>query len=195
MLHEEFFCTTKSKTKLISIEIKSIRSNTLSLSQSTIYKLKTKAMRMLYIFWAIVVGILLAIQASTNTALRIQLNSPWISSLMNFGVGLLALIIIIAIVKPETFGGMRPIFTGQVPIWKILGGFMGAFFVTSITVLVPKLGIGNTVVLYLFGQIVMSMIIDHYGLLGMPVDKITIQKGLGVLLLLGGVALTQIKSS
>lgn len=150
---------------------------------------------MLYIFWAIVVGILLAIQASTNTALRIQLNSPWTSSLMNFGVGLLALIIIIAIVKPETFGGMRPIFTGQVPIWKILGGFMGAFFVTSITVLVPKLGIGNTVVLYLFGQIVMSMIIDHYGLLGMPVDKITIPKGLGVLLLLGGVALTQIKSS
>ena len=146
---------------------------------------------MLYILWAIVSGMLIAIQASTNTALRIQLNSPWISALTNFMVGITALIIIILIVKPDTFSGMKPMFSGAVPIWKMLGGLMGAFFVVSVTVLAPHLGVGKVIILYLFGQIFMSIIIDHFGLFGMPMDKITLQKAIGIVLLIGGVVLTQ----
>lgn len=148
---------------------------------------------MFYMIWAIVIGVVIAIQASTNTALRIQLGSPWISALTNFAVGIIALLIIILIIKPETFAGMKPMFNGGVPLWKMLGGLMGAFFVVSVTVLAPHLGVGKVIILYLFGQIVMSIIVDHFGLFGMPMDRITVQKAIGIALLIGGVILTQKK--
>lgn len=150
-------------------------------------------MRMIYMIWAILIGVIIAIQAATNTALRIELNSPWIAAITNFMVGIVVLLIITLIVKPDTFSAMKPIFIGQVPIWKLIGGVLGAFFVVSVTVLVPHLGIGKLIILYLFGQIVMSIIVDHFGLFGMPIDKITMQKALGIVLLIGGIILTQKK--
>ena len=150
-------------------------------------------MRMIYMIWAIIIGVIIAIQASTNTALRIQLDSPWISALTNFTVGIIALLIIILIIKPETFSAMKPMFTGQVPIWKMIGGLLGACFVVSVTILAPHLGVGKVIILYLFGQILMSIIIDHFGLFSMPVDKLTVQKAIGVAMLIGGVILTQRK--
>ena len=150
-------------------------------------------MRMIYMIWAIFIGLLIGIQAATNTALRIELNSPWIAALTNFIVGVVVLFIIILIVKPETFSGMKPIFMGQVPLWKMIGGLIGAFFVVSVTFLAPHLGVGKVIILYLFGQITMSIIVDHFGLFGMPIDKITVQKALGILMLIGGVILTQRK--
>ncbi len=148
-------------------------------------------MRMFYIIWAVFAGIVIAIQASTNTALRIQLDSPWIAALTNFMVGISALLLVILVLKPETFVGMKPMFVGEVPIWKMLGGLMGAFFVVSVTVLVPHLGVGKVIILYLFGQILMSVMVDHFGLFGMPVEKLSLQKAIGVAMLIGGVILTQ----
>ena len=148
-------------------------------------------MRMFYIIWAIIAGILIAVQASTNTALRLHLSSPWIAALTNFLVGITALIIIILIIRPDTFSAMKPMISGEVPLWKMIGGFLGAFFVLSVTVLAPHLGVGRVILLYLFGQILMSVVIDHFGLFGMPVDKITIQKAIGIAFMVAGVVLVQ----
>ncbi len=148
-------------------------------------------MRMFYSIWAIIIGVLIAIQASTNTALRVQLNSPWIAAFFNFAVGIIALFILILIIKPGTFSEMKPIIAGEVPLWKLIGGLLGAFFVVSVTILVPHLSVCKVVILYLFGQIITSVIIDHWGLFGMPIDRLTVQKGLGIALLIAGVILTQ----
>ena len=148
---------------------------------------------MFYMIWAILIGVMIAIQASTNTALRIELDSPWIAAIMNFSLGVIALVVVAFIVKPEIFSAMKPIFMGQVVWWKLLGGLMGAFFVLSVTILAPHLGLGKVIILYLFGQITMSIIVDHFGWFGMPVDKITLQKAIGIVLLIGGVVLTQKK--
>ncbi len=148
---------------------------------------------MFYVLWAVLTGVFIAIQSSTNTALRIQLDSPWVSALTNFAVGILALFLIVLLIKPETFVAFKPIFAGNVPIWKMIGGFLGAFFVVSMTILVPHLGIGRVMILYLFGMIVMSAVIDHFGLFGMPIDKITVSKAIGIACLVVGVILTQKK--
>ena len=148
---------------------------------------------MFYMIWAILIGVMIAIQASANTALRIELDSPWIAAILNFSLGVIALIVVAFIVRPETFSAMKPIFMGQVVWWKLLGGLMGAFFVLSVTILAPHLGLGKVIILYLFGQIIMSIIVDHFGWFGMPVDKITLQKAIGIVLLIGGVVLTQKK--
>jgi len=148
-------------------------------------------MRMFYIIWAILAGVIIAVQAATNTALRVQLDSPWIAALTNFMVGLSALIILVLILRPDILSHMKPMFTGQVPLWKMIGGLLGAFFVVSITVLAPHLGVGRVILLYLFGQIMMSIIIDHFGLFGMPIEKLSIQKALGILMMIIGVVLIQ----
>jgi transporter family-2 protein len=150
-------------------------------------------MKIFYVIWAIVAGIIIATQTGTNTALRIQLNSPWLASLTNFMIGISALLVVILIISPSSFAGMKPIFMGEVPLWKMIGGLLGAFFVTSITVLTPKLGVGQVVILYLFGQIMMSMVIDHYGWFGMQIDRMTIKKSIGIAFIIVGVILTQKK--
>jgi len=124
-------------------------------------------MRLLYMIWAVIAGVIIAVQATTNTALRVQLNSPLAATLMNFIVGFCSIMVIILVVKPHTFVEMKPILSGEVPLWKIMGGMIGACFVLSITILTPHLGVSKVIILYLVGQIIMSLIIDHFGLLGM----------------------------
>jgi bacterial/archaeal transporter family-2 protein len=63
---------------------------------------------------------------------------------------------------------------------------IGAAVVLGSILAGPKIGALALVSLLLAGQLVVSILIDHYGLLGFPIQKINIQRFLGILLLVGG---------
>ena len=65
----------------------------------------------------------------------------------------------------------------------------GAFFVTATVVLAPKLGAASMVALIVAGQMLMSVFLDHYGLLGFPLHPINWARMVGMCLLVGGVVL------
>ena len=75
------------------------------------------------------------------------------------------------------------------PTWMWTGGVLGAIFVASSTFVLPRVGAGVFVAAVLFGQIIVSLVIDHNGYLGVPSDPITLQRVLGVLLVFGGLLL------
>ena len=66
---------------------------------------------------------------------------------------------------------------------------LGAFYVTSVIILVPKIGVALTFGLVVAGQLGLSLMLDHYGLLGLPVHAINWQRLVGVLLIIVGVVL------
>jgi transporter family-2 protein len=71
-----------------------------------------------------------------------------------------------------------------------LGGFLGAVFVSGMLYLMPKIGIANMLAAAIFGQLVVSVMFDHFGLAGITVE-ISISRVLGVVLLLAGVFFLQ----
>ncbi|NMO97324.1 DMT family transporter [Paenibacillus lemnae] len=54
----------------------------------------------------------------------------------------------------------------EAPRWTLLGGVLGVVYLTSIVVSVPFVGVGITMVAVIIGQLVMSMVIEHFGWLG-----------------------------
>ena len=66
---------------------------------------------------------------------------------------------------------------------------MGAYFVTMTIVSVPRLGAMSVMALLIAGQMTMSLVMDHFGWLGIPSQPISPLRVLGALLLFVGVVL------
>jgi transporter family-2 protein len=72
-------------------------------------------------------------------------------------------------------------------VWT--AGILGAFYVAAVIILAPKLGTALTFSLIVAGQMIISIIFDNYGLLGLPIKQINWQRLLGVAFLITGVLL------
>lgn len=80
----------------------------------------------------------------------------------------------------------------QHPWWMWLGGLCGALIVFGNAWLVPEVGVGVFSMALLVGQLALSMLMEHFGWLGAPRKAITWVKVIGILLMLGGVALIRL---
>ncbi len=141
---------------------------------------------LLFIFMALLAGISIPTQAGINAQLNLFTRSSVLAAAVSFAVGTLALVIY-ALLTRTPLPNMANL-QGH-PWWIWSGGILGAFFVTSTVVLAPRLGATTMVVLVLAGQMVASLLLDHYGWLGYPSHAISagriggvVMVGLGVLL-------------
>ena len=73
-----------------------------------------------------------------------------------------------------------------------MGGLIVGFYVISATLLAPKIGIGNFIVCAVSAQIITSVLIDNFGLLGAVIRPVSMMRLIGIVLLLVGLAITQI---
>ena len=80
----------------------------------------------------------------------------------------------------------------RVPWWAWSGGMFGAVFIGLGIVLVPKLGAATFFALLVAGQMIGSMVFDHFGILGLPVNPISLTRLIGAGLLVGGVLLIRL---
>lgn len=135
---------------------------------------------------ALLAGVGLPTQAGINAQLGLWTRSSITAALISFAVGTLALSIATVVAAPPL-----PLWTGAaaLPWWIWSGGVMGAFFVAASTFIAPQLGATTMLALILAGQIVASVLFDHFGLLGYPLHPLNVQRSIGLLLLLAGVVL------
>jgi transporter family-2 protein len=77
----------------------------------------------------------------------------------------------------------------QQPLWKLLGGPLGAAFIFAMTYLSPRLGLASVMSLVIAGQIITSIGFDHFGLFGLVQQKISWPKITGASLVIVGVLL------
>ncbi|QGQ44063.1 DMT family transporter [Metabacillus sediminilitoris] len=144
-------------------------------------------MTYLFILFAFIAGIVLPVQASINAQLKNYVGTPLIASAISFLVGLLALLIGTLIHGTWNLGKNLT----SAPWWIWTGGLLGAFYVLATIILIPRLGAATTVACVLAGQVVVSIIIDHFGLLQVTINQISIPRLIGAVLIIVGVILVQ----
>jgi transporter family-2 protein len=143
---------------------------------------------LLFILLVLVVGALTPIQATFNARLGTLLKNPFYGTLTNFFVGLAAVLLLLSVLRPE-LPTLKQV--TAVPPYLFLGGFIGVMLVTTLVITVPKIGAANAIMALVVGQLLISMLIDHNGWLGVPEHAVSLTRLLGALLLLAGLYLMQ----
>lgn len=143
-------------------------------------------MQFIYIICAILAGVAFAIQPSVNGKVAQSLNHPLQAALVSFAIGTLVLIFLNLVLRKGLPALER---FSTIPWWLWLGGgAIGAFVVTAALVIQPKIGAGRWISCYLCGQLLMSMILDHFGWFGLETHPIGFMRSLGAgLLILGAI--------
>ena len=140
-------------------------------------------------FSTLFIGALLPVQAVLNTKLGKQTGGPLISSTLSFLVGLIGLLIINLVVNYSAVSNMKLLSVSPWYLW--IGGLLGAIYVTCVIFVNQQQGVALTFALVVAGQIFISLLIDHFGLLGSFVRPITIPKIIGALLIIAGLVLVK----
>ena len=129
----------------------------------------------------VVVGSLIALQAPINSGLG-KVTGTMPAAAISFTVGTLLLICIV-VVAGEAGNIAR---AADVRWYYLIGGVLGAAYVTTVLITVRTLGAGGVTAATVAGQLTMSVIIDRLGVLGLEETPITWERLLGVALLLAG---------
>ena len=142
----------------------------------------------LYLFVCLLAGALMPLQAGVNAQLARWVGHPVTASLVSFAVGTLALFAYSAALRPElpTFGALV-----AAPWWVWVGGLLGAVFVTAAAAFAPRLGAATFISVTIAGQVLVSVLLDHFGAVGFAARPVTPLRLLGALLLVGGVLLVR----
>ena len=135
--------------------------------------------------FALLAGLGIAIQTGMNAQLRASFGSGLLSTLVSFAVGMLALLAMVLLSRTPWPSGVA---FSQIPLWAWFGGLLGAFFIAVASICARDLGAGYFLILVTFGQILGSILIDHYGLTGMPMRPVSFAKISACALLLASVA-------
>lgn len=138
---------------------------------------------MWYFLMAFGIGMGIAVQAAINSSLAIGLGGrPLAAAFFSFAIGTLCLGLVM--MWQGDWQSILDNVTDQ-PWWRWVGGAIGAVFVFITAFLAPKIGLVNMVFLIILGQLIAGMVIDHFGLIEMPVRSLGLHKyiGLGVMLI------------
>lgn len=141
--------------------------------------------KIIWIVLAFLSGAFLPIQAGLNSKLGKAVENPVYASMISFVVGTLGLIAYILITKQTiSLTGLK-----EAPNCVWLGGLLGAFYVTVIILAFPVLGPGLTFGLVVAGQMVISMLLEHFNILVAQQNPISFTKIIGIALVILGVLL------
>ena len=141
-----------------------------------------------FLLLALAAGVLLPVQAGLNAQLRSALGSPIAAAFISFLVGTAALAAATLLFR-ISFPVSRAWAVTHPVQWS--GGIIGALYVLAAVVLAPKLGAGTLVAAVVAGQMITSLLLDHYGLIGFPVHPLSAVRFIGAALIIVGVVLIQ----
>jgi bacterial/archaeal transporter family-2 protein len=131
---------------------------------------------------ALIAGFLMAVQAPTNAILGKASGSPVVAAFISFVVGTLALGAMVAATSGRLFAPELK----AVPWYAWLGGLYGAFFVAIAAFGAPKIGVGPLLTAAIGGQLIGAIVLDHFGMLGLTRQPVSMEKLAGVALVLFG---------
>jgi len=139
-----------------------------------------------YFLLALVAGAMMPTQAAINNKLAGYVLSPISAAFISFFIGTVGLFVyLIASGTPSS--SLFNIKDAPPIAW--LGGLLGAFFVTCTVVLAPRIGVAMTFSLIVAGQMLITLVLDHFGFLGVPVREISLARVFGILLITAGVVI------
>lgn len=132
-----------------------------------------------------IAGVMIVMQAPINARLGEMMGGPLVAAFLSFLIGGIALAITLIVMR-------KPILIeniSQTSPWLWIGGLLGAFLVFSSIYAVPKIGALAMISLVVGGQILATLIVDHYGFLLPKPFPITPMRVMGALCLIAGIAM------
>jgi bacterial/archaeal transporter family-2 protein len=135
---------------------------------------------------AVGAGVSLVVQQALNANLRLAVGSAVWSGFTSYLVGTICMALFaIATREPMPAADV----TGKVPFWAWSGGLFGAVFIGLAILLIPRIGAATFFTLLVTGQMLASLCLDHFGLLGVPVHPVSLVRFAGAACLIMGVVL------
>jgi transporter family-2 protein len=131
-------------------------------------------------------GVSVLVQQVVNANLRMIVGSPWWAGFISYLGGTLAMLAV-ALILREPWPSMDMVHRSQWISWT--GGLFGAFYIAISILMLPRLGAATTIVIMVAGQMIGSLVFDHFGLLGVPVHEVNPVRLAGAGLLVAGVML------
>lgn len=133
-----------------------------------------------------IAGAMVPLAIAFNGRIGQAFKSPLLGAAAVPAVGILFMALVLTFVRPtlpssESFS--------EIPWYAWLGGAMVTTYFIILIFNAPKVGLGFAVSLVVAGQLFVSVIIDHFGLLGLPVAPISWGRVAGALSIILGVAL------
>lgn len=141
-----------------------------------------------YALWAALAGGLIPLMGVFNARLGGTLGSPFHAPVILF-VAAFSAAVCVGLALTQRLPDVSKLANASPQ--DFVGGLIVCFYVTSITLLAPRMGIGNFIMFALCAQLVMAAAIDHYGLFGAPVKDISLQRLGGIGVMLVGLAVAQ----
>ena len=139
---------------------------------------------MFYVF-AFCIGAMMAVQASINALLSKGLSgSPLMAGLISFVIGTFCLLVLAYFNGALNASSIKAL--PHQEWWKYLGGLLGALAILGIIIITQKIGLTNTFLLVVLGQILCSVLMDRIGAFGLPVREISLQKIIGLVVIFIG---------
>jgi transporter family-2 protein len=141
--------------------------------------------RGLAVLLAAAAGCFVGMQAPVNARLGRQIGSLQAAS-VSFLVGTAALLIIAGL----SSGGLSSVaHATRAPWWALVGGLLGAFYVTVAIMTVRTLGVSGLTATVIAAQLAIAVVIDRFGLLGVSKQQISSTRIAGLVLLIAGALL------
>lgn len=141
--------------------------------------------RTLAVVLVAIAGVLVGIQPPINARLGSAVGSVQAAT-FSFVVGTVALVLVASLF----YGGLGSFGdVGKAPWWALVGGLLGAVYVTVAILTVRTLGVSSLTAIVISGQLAAAVAIDRFGLLGIARQPIDSGRIVGLVLLVIGVVL------
>ena len=142
-----------------------------------------------YVLLAAACGAFVVVQASINGELRLLVGDPYRTALISTTVSTIFMFALSGVLVGKPVPDAST-FTNA-SWWMWIGGVLGAIYVAAATVLVAKLGSAVLFTLVILGQLVMAVVMDHFGWIGLEKHPVNAARVLGIALVLAGVVLVR----
>lgn len=141
-----------------------------------------------FLIAALIAGAVVPFQAGANAALGRALGHPLWATAVSLLISLICILPVMLTLKISmpTFAAL----SGQ-PKWIWIGGIAGVLYITAAILLAPKLGAAGFMTTVIAGQLIASVLIDYFGIMGFVSREITPSRMIGVLLVAVGVIVMQ----
>jgi transporter family-2 protein len=136
--------------------------------------------------FALVAGALIPVQAGANSQLKQSFGAPMPALLVNYVLGFGA-VLAYALVTRVTWPAVGKM--ANAPWWAWLGGLAGAVYGVAAILLARSLGAATLMALAVTGQLLCSVLLDHFGWVGFEVHPAGWARIIGCLLMVAGFAL------
>jgi len=135
-----------------------------------------------FVFIALLVGCLFPLQGALNAQLGKVVSHPLHATLISFIGGVIMLLILLIILQH----GLPSIEQIKSTHWlNLTGGVYGVIIISSVILLTPRIGITNTIAAMVVGQLVFSVVLDHFGIFGLqerPINSVRLLGCFGLVL-------------